>query len=137
MRTLSEQISSPIRRFAKRIKRFARVAVGRVRKVLKRVQGGVRHRHVEAVRICAPAITARCHSREAEMKRGLPGGKPVKLLASPVARDISAQGRGMLSFQTQITHPRAIDNRHAENRSDQMHLPPVKTKRHGARLLKA
>ena len=134
MRTISEHVSSRIRQVGKRFKRFARAAMGRVRKVLKRVRGGVRHRHMEEASICAPAITACCHTRKAEFKRGLPGGRPVKVLSSPVARGNSAQGRGVLSFQTQINHPCAIDARHAENRSDQMHLPPVKSERHGATL---
>ena len=103
MRTISEHISGVIRRVGKRFKRFSRVAVGRVRTVLKRVRGGVRHRHMEAVRFCAAAITERCHSREAEMKRGLPGGKPVSVCKAPNARDVSVQRPFALPFQPKIT----------------------------------
>ena len=88
-----------------------------VRKVLKRVQGGVRHRHMEEASICAPAITASCHTEKAEIKRGLPGGKPVNICNVPVARDVSAL-RHMLSFQTEIIPPRAIDARHVESGFD-------------------
>ena len=137
MRTIREHTSGPMRRVGKRFKRFARAALGRVRTVLKRVRGDVRHRHMEEACICAPAITACCHPRKAEIKRGLLGGKPVNVLSSPNARDVSARRRGALSFHPQITQPRAIDTRQVGNGFDLLYLPLVKSKRYGARLLKA
>ena len=65
MRTISEQISAQIQRVCKRLKRYVRAVMGRVRTVLKRVRGGVRHRHMEEVSDCAPAITERCHLEQA------------------------------------------------------------------------
>ena len=74
MRTKSEYISDHIRRVAKRFKRVARAAMGRVRRVLKRVRGGVGiPRQPAEVRLCASVALARCTSGEAA--RGLPGGK--------------------------------------------------------------
>ena len=114
---------------AKRFKRFARAAMGPVRNVLKRVRGGLSHRHMEEVSDCAPAITARCHAEKADDFRGRPNGKPVNFLSSPIARDISARRRGALSFQTQIHPSRAIDNRHAGHGFDLMRQLPLKTAR--------
>ena len=96
-----------------RLRHLARAAMRHVRKVLKRGQGGVRHRHVDEASDCAPAITAFCHTEKAAIKRGLPGGKPVSYSNSPFARDVSAL-RHKLSFQSEITSPRAIDARHTE-----------------------
>lgn len=74
MRTNSEHVSGYIRRAAKRLKRAARAAMGRVRRVLKRVRGGVGiPRQPAEVRLCASVALARCTSGEAA--RGLPGGK--------------------------------------------------------------
>ena len=50
--------------------------MARVRSVLKRVQGGVRHRYVEEASDCAPAITACCHTGEAVNTIGLPEEGP-------------------------------------------------------------
>ena len=57
---------------AGRLAASAARGAGRVRSVLKRVRGGVMTRHMEEVSICAPAITARCHTGEAAC--GLLGG---------------------------------------------------------------
>ena len=118
---MGEHISSRIRRAVKRFKRFARPAMGRVRAVLKRVRGGVRHRHMEEASICAPVITARCHSREAEIKRGLPSGKLAHILSSSVARDVSARGCA-LSFQSQIYLLSAAYKRRRDNGFDLLRL---------------
>ena len=107
--------------------------MGRIRQVLKRVRGGVRHRHVEEASICAPATLARCHTRKAAIKRGLPGRKPDMFRQSLTARDRSVQGACALSFQSQIRPPRAIDTRHAEYGPDLTHLPPVKAGTVGAK----
>ena len=135
MRTISEHISGQIRRVGKRFKRFARAAIGRVRTVLKRVRGGVRHRHMEEASICAPAIAERCHTEKAEVKRGLPSGKPVKFVTAPFARDVSARWPFALSFQTQINSLRASDKREAGNESDITPLPPEKSVWQGAPFL--
>ncbi len=112
MRTNSEQMSEKIRRVGLRFRRLARRAVQCVRNVLKRVQGGVGiPRHMEEASICPPAITARCHTEKAEIKRGLPGGKQKRVprTAPPLPAfqiSIIRQNRALSPFMSNVLDDR-------------------------------
>ena len=93
--------------------------------------------HMEEASVCAPAITARCTPEKAETLRGLPSGKPATFLNAPRARELSAPGRGALSFRLQIIHTRAADTRNADGGSDLLRLPLAHSEPYGASLLRA
>ena len=123
MRTIQGHISSITRRAGQRLKRLARQAMRAARIVLKRMQGGVRHRHVEEVRDCASAMTARCHASTATHRRGLPGGKTLSLSAEatdPVSR---ASVWAKPSFRHQACSPRACFGRAGAIGHDDLQAP--------------
>ena len=72
MRTNSEHASSKIRAVGRLISRSLSAGIARVRCVLTRVRGGLSHRHLAEVSICASAAPRRVYPEKAARKLGLP-----------------------------------------------------------------
>ena len=102
MRTIGEHISGIAKCVSQQFRRLARAAMACVRTVLKRVQGGVRHRHVEEASDCAPAITACCHTGEAVNLIGLPEERPAITVCAVTHTAPSAGGQRVLFLQNEV-----------------------------------